>query len=301
MTPVARAWLTRALVAAVVVAALLALVASWEGVGGVLAQARPGWLAVALLLGVGNVLGTGVAWRAALGALGSSVPLRPALVIFSVGQLGKYLPGSIWPVLVQAELTGRRGVPRSRVVVAGLLALAQAALVALLVGLAAVPALTPDAPRGVVLGAAAVLVLAGAALGTSPRVVGAAVSLLLRVTRRPLLPAPLTRRGLAGVLVWGLVAMLLLAAHAAALAVGLGLSWSTAVVVGSAMALAQVAGLLAVPVPAGLGVREAVLVAVVAPVASAQVGIAVAVLSRLLMTLADLGTALAARLVAGRR
>jgi len=34
--------------------------------------------------------------------------------IFFVGQLGKYLPGSLWALLVQMELSRKAGIPRSR-------------------------------------------------------------------------------------------------------------------------------------------------------------------------------------------
>src|ERR1039457_5073381 len=43
-------------------------------------------------------------WRVLLAAHGSPLPARTAARIMFVGQLGKYLPGSVWPVLAQMEL-----------------------------------------------------------------------------------------------------------------------------------------------------------------------------------------------------
>jgi uncharacterized membrane protein YbhN (UPF0104 family) len=59
-------------------------------------------------------------------------------------------------------------------------------------------------------------------------------------------------------------------------------------------ALAWCVGFVAVVVPAGAGVREVLLVAVLAPVIGAGGAIAVALASRLLTTAADLMTAAAA-------
>ncbi|AFR09482.1 hypothetical protein B005_0950 [Nocardiopsis alba ATCC BAA-2165] len=58
-----------------------------------------------------------------------------------------------------------------------------------------------------------------------------------------------------------------------------------------AYALAWTLGLLVVFAPAGLGVREVVLVVALAPVVDAGAALVVAVLSRLVMTVADVGWA----------
>ena len=292
------------LVAVVVTAAVAALVASWPDVRGELAAADPGWLALASLCAVGNILAAAGAWRASLATLGSPVSARPAVAIFCIGQLGKYLPGSVWPVVVQAQLTSRRGVPAEHVVLAGALALTEAVVASLALGLIAVPSLieAADVPgqTPVLLAVVVAVVLAGLVVGLSPRLVASVVLAALRVTRRPPLAVPVTRGGLGSVLGWAALSVALLGAHGAALAAAMGFSWSVAVAAASANALAQLAGLLAVPVPAGLGVREAVLVAVMAPVAPLSAALAMAVLSRLVRTAADLATAGLARAALGR-
>ena len=36
-------------------------------------------------------------WRAVLADLGGGLPQAPAMRVFYLGQLGKYLPGTVWP------------------------------------------------------------------------------------------------------------------------------------------------------------------------------------------------------------
>lgn len=60
-------------------------------------------------------LGAGMMmWRALLADLGSPLHVVDAAKVFFVGQLGKYIPGSVWPVLAQMELACDLGVPRPR-------------------------------------------------------------------------------------------------------------------------------------------------------------------------------------------
>ncbi len=122
-------------------------------------------------------------WRSLLTAAGSRVPQAAAARIFFVGQVGKYLPGAVWPVLAQMELGQAQRVPRRRS--------ATVALITILVSLAA----------GLVV--AAVCTLAGLTGSTTagygwaflavpvllvvlhPRVLNPALDRLLRLARRP--------------------------------------------------------------------------------------------------------------------
>ena len=80
---------------------------------------------------------TMIGWRTLLRDLGSDLHLAPASGVYFVGQLGKYLPGSLWSVLVQADIASHLKVPRRRTAVTGLLALGLSLLTGLLVGLPA--------------------------------------------------------------------------------------------------------------------------------------------------------------------
>ena len=63
------------------------------------------------------------AWQVLLAGLGS--PLRTTTVgrIYFIGQLGKYLPGSVWPILAQMELGTAYRVPRARSATTAVLAM----------------------------------------------------------------------------------------------------------------------------------------------------------------------------------
>ena len=297
--------LARVLVLVVVAAALVALARGWDDTAVRLRAADLRWVGVALLLGLGNVLAAALAWRSALAALGSPLPVRPAVAVFCAGQLGKYVPGSVWSLLLQAQLAAQRGVPRDRVVVAGLLALAEGLAALLAVGVVAVPSLLTGlgaSDGGALAGGLAGLALAvaGLAAATSPRLVAGVLGRLLRWTRRPPLTRAPDRSALLRVLSAGGAGALGLGAHGAALAAAVGASPATCAATAGGLVLASAIGLLALPVPAGVGVREAVLVAVLAPVAPVPTALAVAVLSRLVLTVSDLLGALLGAVAARR-
>ena len=71
--------------------------------------------------------------------LGSRVRVRHAAKIYLVGQLGKYLPGSFWAVLLQMELAHKVSVPRSRSFVTSIVAAGVNALTGILIGLLVIP------------------------------------------------------------------------------------------------------------------------------------------------------------------
>jgi uncharacterized membrane protein YbhN (UPF0104 family) len=59
------------------------------------------WSTLAAALGTWLTM---IGWKTLLRDLGSDLHLAPASGVYFVGQLGKYLPGSLWSVLVQADI-----------------------------------------------------------------------------------------------------------------------------------------------------------------------------------------------------
>jgi hypothetical protein len=225
-------------------------------------------------------------WRSTLAGLGTRLPLATAARIFFVGQLGKYLPGSVWPVLAQMELGASYGLSRSQVGTASLLALGIGVPGALLIGTLAAPALFSGGAAGFAL---VFLAFPVAVTLLSPRVLNPLLDHGFRLLRRPPLAGRLSGRAIVRVAVLSGLANLLLGVQAYLLAVDLGAHGARVLplVVGG-FTLATVAGLLALPVPAGAGVREAVLVAALSPVLPVSLALLVAVISRILLTAADL-------------
>jgi len=272
--------------------AVLALTDQWaqvrQGAGALSAGPLVGAALAVLLSLVASLL----SWRATLAGLGAPLPVTRAARIFFVGQLGKYVPGSVWPVLAQMELGAAHGLSRAVMGTAGLLTLAVSVPVALLLALLAVPALL-SADRSVYL--LLFLVLPVAVLVLSPPVLNPLLERALRLVRRPPLPQRLAGGAVLRVALLAGAAQLLLGVHAWLLARDLGAQGAALLPLAvGAVALANVAGLLALPVPAGAGVREAVLVVALSPVLPVGQSLVLALVSRAMLTAGDLAVAAAA-------
>ena len=266
------------------------------------AEARAALRSVGLL----NVLGSGVAvlagllasglvWRALLADLGTRLPARAALHVFFLGQLGKYVPGSVFAVAAQMELGRDHGAPRSRVGTAGVLFLGVLVACGLLTAAVVLPLTSPRALQAY--GWVLVLLPVGL-VALAPPVLTRLVGLLLRVLRREPLERPLSARGVGAAVGWALVMWAAYGVHLWLLVRPQGdVGGRDLLLATGAYALAWTAGLLFVVAPAGAGVREVALVAALAPVLDRPAALAVAVLSRVLMTLGDLVWAGAAALL----
>ena len=95
----------RVAIAVVVLAAVVyAVVKNWADVSVHLGQISGGTFALSTLAAAVGTGLTMLGWRVVLADLGSELHLAPASGVYFVGQLGKYLPGSLWSVLVQADM-----------------------------------------------------------------------------------------------------------------------------------------------------------------------------------------------------
>lgn len=266
------------LVAVLAVVAFV-LIDRWEEVGGTLAEARAGLLALAGLLAVAAIGATGAVWRSLLAGVGSWLPVRAAVGVFYVGQLGKYLPGSVWPVLAQAELGRDHAVPAR----ASFAAIALFMWTHLLTGVAVAAVALPFA--GVAPWPALFLVVPALAL-LAPPLLARVLALGLRLARRQPLAATPDARAMVRAVGWTLVMWGCYGAHLAAAVAALGGSVTLPLAVG-AFALAWCAGFVFVIAPAGAGVREAVLVGLLLPTLATGPALAATLLSRLLVTAGD--------------
>lgn len=293
------------LLALVCVAAGWALHTHWGQARDAFLDLPPWAPPTAVLSGMAGLAAQMMAWRALLAGLGSPLPRRVAARVMFVGQLGKYLPGSVWAFVAQVELARDHAVPRARGAAATLLAVAVTVATGLAVAAVALPLSSTEAARRW-WWALALAPLLLAAL--HPRVVTWGIGLAARTFARFRAVAEtgtvdIGGRAITTAVAWTLLAWAPLGAHLWVLtwAVGGDPLSSLGPAVG-AYALAWTLGLLVVFAPAGLGVREAVLVVALAPVVDAGAALVLAVLSRLVMTVADLAWAGAGLLAArGRR
>ncbi|TNC27429.1 lysylphosphatidylglycerol synthase transmembrane domain-containing protein [Amycolatopsis alkalitolerans] len=231
---------------------------------------------LSLLALVASIAVSTYGWQVVVNGLGAPVGYRRGARICLVGQLGKYVPGSVWAYLLQMELGRKAGLSRARVFTGSLVQFG--------IGLvAALPLAVLAGPRTWLLAtipAAAVL---------HPKVLSWGASRVLKLARRPPMERELTGRRTVTAFGAALVAWCLQGVHLWLLA---GSDLLTCV---GAMALAMTAGTFAFLLPSGAGVREAVLVAVLtaAGIPAGQ-ALAYALTSRVMFTVADLLTALAA-------
>jgi uncharacterized membrane protein YbhN (UPF0104 family) len=256
------------------------------------------------VLSIGAVM---MGWRSILADLGHPLSVRAAAQINLVGSLGQYVPGSVWAYVLQMQLARRFGVPRSRGFLASLVLTAIGISSGVLVGslgLRAMATMTgPDAQTGRYVMWISLALVPVVIAYTNPWVLTRLIGLALRLTRREPLERPFSARGLAITFGWGTLGYVFSGLHLWLLAgtvAGTGLRG--VVIAAAAMALAIIAGTVAFILPSGFGVREAVISATLSGVGVPPgQALALALVSRLLMTVADVGGAAIATVVALRK
>ena len=290
------------LAAGVVIVVVVKLAHSWSNVTPHLRELSVGWMALSLGSVIAGLYATMLSWRALLADLGSPLPLPAAVRIFFLSQLGKYIPGSIWPVVAQMELGRDYQVPRKRSATAGVVTIALSLMAGALVAAACVPFINA-APAN------AWLVLAFLPIGAialHPPFFNLLINRALRVVKRDPLEHPLSRPGELRALAWAVAAWLAFGVHVWAIARDLGARRGGVLPVAvGGFALAWTFGFLVVFAPAGVGIRERVLIAVFAgylPSGKTGAALALAIVSRLMMSLGDVvWAAIAMVLSRGRR
>lgn len=274
---------------AVLLFAVAYVTSSWDGITtGIGRLDGPAVLGALGLVGVGLVSAM-LSWRAVLGGLGSHLPPLAAARVYFLGQLGKYVPGSVWPILAQAELSNEYGVPRAR---AGFAAITQM-LIGLVVGIAvAAVSLAASAPGALVTYWWLGLVAVAGVVALVPAVFNRASAVALRLARRDGDQVPLSARSIGASAAWCVVMWLAFGAQIWLMARGLGTPSSTLFALATGgYALAWVVGFVIIVLPAGAGAREAALVLALAPVLDRDNALALALVSRFLMLLGDAGAA----------
>jgi uncharacterized membrane protein YbhN (UPF0104 family) len=270
--------------------AVWAIASRREQVVDALLRMQGRWLLVAGLATLANLALTGLAWRAVLADLGSRLPLAAAARVFFVGQIGKYVPGSLWPVVVQAELGRDHGVARRRSAAATLVLILLSAFSALVVVLASLPFVPAVAENGF---GWALLLVVPLVVVLHPSVLGRVLDRVLKLVGRPPLGEWTSLRGTAVALGWALASWLAAGLQVFCLTISMGAprAWHTLALSIGGYALAWAVGLIVVVAPAGAGAREVALAALLSQVLDPGAVVVVVLLSRVLFTGADLALA----------
>jgi len=248
----------------------------------------PNWsrLAGAVLMLLGSSAMSALQWRRIVIVLGHKLSVIEAIYIHFFVQAGKYLPGRVMLVVGKVMLAARQGLPvqgaTASVIYEQVLFLMSGAWsVLLFTSLASADVIGRHRP--IILA----VFLAGFAL-LHPAVIRQIFRAVRWVSQSEIVVPALSYRATLGLLVGYCVPWLISGGafylFVTALApLGLRLLPDMAAVVG----LAGVLGLVSVFAPAGLGVREAVLTALLSVYFSLPVGVAIALAFRLATTLVD--------------
>lgn len=271
-------------VALLAVAFLVRAIADqWESVRSSLGNANPAWLALGVLTAALGMVAIALPWRNALALVGIDASAASTVVWYFVGEIGKYLPGGVWPVVGRAELARGDGHPRPRAYASVALSLGGLYLTAVMLSGLLLPLRFVGDRRE------AIWILPLAPVGLAllhPRVIGAMVGVAERIRKRELsieVPAWSASMWLLARYVpsWLLIGS---ATWFIARAFDPRLGWTT---VAPAAILSWVVGFLLVPVPGGVGVREAAFVALVGGPVSSGTRATIAIVARLAFMIVD--------------
>jgi glycosyltransferase 2 family protein len=274
---------------------------NWDEVRDALEQADLLGILGAFLLAGAGMTAIAFPWRRALRLLGGDLTYPEVVARYYLGEIGKYLPGGVWPVVGRGELAARAGVARTPAYGSVALSLGALYLAAMLVVLVGAPAILAGASDGSGDRDRYLWVLTLLPLGIltlHPWALERLRRLGEKLLRRPLhTTIPPWRESLALVVryvpAWLLIGT---ATWAVARALGQDVGWLD---VAAAAVLSWVVGFVLVPVPGGVGVREAVFIA--AAGFDPGVEAAVALVARVLFVIVDGGGALAAAAWLGHR
>jgi hypothetical protein len=244
---------------------------------------QPGlFIASCGLLFIGYIA-TALIWALIVRDLGGPRLGGPEAVrLFMIGNLGRYVPGKVWQIAALAALARHRGVPAATATAAAVLGQGTGLGAAMAIGLGAAWQYGSDeAWRWVVPG----LVLSGTVLGLTPPVFAAVSRLWFRIARTE---APEGLSNIHGAR-WVLLSLLSWFVYAMAFWLfARGLGFELGLLAGSsAFAAAYVLGYLVVFAPAGLGVREGFLIALLSSSIGVGAATALAAAARLWTTIVE--------------
>jgi glycosyltransferase 2 family protein len=211
---------------------------------------------------------------------GPRIRATDAVRLFMIANLGRYVPGKVWQIAGLAALAKGRGIPASTATGAAVLGQGIALAAATAVGMGAL--LTGPEPLPVWGRMGAALIVLGAAAASVPKLFNALAALWFRLagTEPPeTLNAVHALRWFALYFVnWSLYALsfwLLVVSFDAS---------ASLVPVASAFAAAYVLGYIAIFAPAGVGIREASLIALLTPHLGLTASSALSIIARLWTT-----------------
>ena len=262
------------------------LISKWDEVSDAFSQVDAINLVLSLLLGLAAMTSIGWIWVTMIVARSHNVRHRNAMAWYFTGQLGKYVPGGIWPIVGRAELAVRNGIPRLDAYASTGLSLVttySAAVVTIGIGAAAT-----TGHRLIAALIAIGLVTAYAAF-SQPSLRAVIIRIASRVSPSASSltdPKRLARLTVVHVPAWILMS---LSTSVTATAFGAKISIADMLFITSTSWLA---GFVVVGVPGGIGVREAVFTSLAGGIIGTPLAVSLALMSRVVFIAVDLSGAL---------
>jgi uncharacterized membrane protein YbhN (UPF0104 family) len=267
------------------------LVSKWDEVSNAFSQVDAINLVLSLLLGLAAMTSIGWIWVTMIVARSHNVRHRNAMSWYFTGQLGKYVPGGIWPIVGRAELAVRNGIPRLDAYASTGLSLVTtyaAAVVTIGIGAAATTG------HRMIAALIAIGLVAAYAAFSQPSLRAIIIRIASRISPSASSltdPKRLARLTVVHVPAWILMS---LSTSVTATAFGAKISIADMLFITSTSWLA---GFVVVGVPGGIGVREAVFTSLAGGIIGTPLAVSLALMSRVVFIAVDLSGALISNVI----
>ena len=267
------------------------LISKWDEVSDAFSQVDAINLVLSLLLGLAAMTSIGWIWVTMIVARSHNVRHRNAMSWYFTGQLGKYVPGGIWPIVGRAELAVRNGIPRIDAYASTGLSLVTtyaAAVVTIGIGAAAT---TGHRLIAILI---AIALMAAYASFSQPSLRAVLIRVASRISSSASSltdPKRLARLTVLHIPAWILMS---LSTSVTATAFGANIGIADMLFITTTSWLA---GFVVVGVPGGIGVREAVFTSLAGGIIGTPMAISLALMSRVVFIAVDLSGALISNVI----
>jgi uncharacterized membrane protein YbhN (UPF0104 family) len=266
----------------------IAILANWEKVSGYGWDFNPGFMAFSVAMFFIAYAYLAWTWGKVLKYTGHEVSFGDAWDIYFIGNLGRYIPGKVWTIAGTAWAADRKGLPPVKAGTASVFAQAYS-MISSLVFFAVFLILRGVRTDGIRLEWAAPFILLFVVIFMVPRNLERIINRILAAIGRENISLGLTMGKAVRIVGLYFISWLLFgAAFWLFMAAVTEDTSSSPVLLTAVFAAAYVGGFLAVFVPGGLGVRESLMSVLLAGMVPPGVGLLVAFLMRLVVTLVEM-------------